>query len=327
VQAVVVAGGLGTRLGPLTARTPKPLLPLTGVPFAYGLIRQLAEAGVTSVTLLIGPDEAPWQEARRIGAALGATVSLQTEPVPLATAGGCRRLFRHRPPEGPVIVCNADVLSEFDCLELLNAHHGRGVAATLAVARAADPSSFGVLALRDDGLVQRYVEKPPPGTETADTVNIGLYVLEPSVFDSLPGDGPLSFEHDVLPALIARRSLLGVQADCYWQDLGTLAGYLEAHRAVLDGTCRWPIPPDVELTAGTQAVHATAQVAGGAQIGPVAVIGAECVVEPGASVVGSVLYDDVRVGAGAQIVGSVLGRGTTIAPGTQITGRLMAAEN
>lgn len=326
MQAVVLAGGLGTRLGPLTARTPKPLLPLIGVPFAYGLIRQLAEAGVTSVTLLIGQDEAPWQEARRMGVALGTTVSLQTEQVPLATAGGCRRLFRHRPPEGPVIVRNADVLSDFDCLELLNAHRRRGVAATLAVARAADPSSFGVLALRDDGLVQRYVEKPPPGTETADTVNIGLYVLEPSVFDSLPGDGPLSFEHDVLPALIARRTLLGVQADCYWQDMGTLAGYLEAHRAVLDGTCRWPIPSDVELTAGTRAVYATARVADGAKIGPIAVIGAGCVVEPGASVVGSVLHDDVRVGADAQIVGSVLGRGTRIAPGTHIIGRLVAAD-
>lgn len=165
MQAVILAGGLGTRLRPLTAKTPKPLLPLMGVPFACGRIKRLAEAGVTSVTLLVGPDETPWQEARQVGAALGAAVAIQAEEVPLATAGGCRRLFRHRSPEGPVIVCNADVLSEFDCLELLNAHHGRGVAATLAVARTTEPSSFGVLALGDDGLVQRYTEKPPPGTE------------------------------------------------------------------------------------------------------------------------------------------------------------------
>lgn len=326
MQAVVLAGGLGTRLRPLTARTPKPLLPLVGVPFAWGLIGRLAEAGVTAVTLLVGPDETPWQEARRIGAALGVMVGVQVEQVPLATAGGCRRLFRHRPPDGPVIVCNADVLAEFDCRELLKAHRGRGVAATLAVARAADPSSFGVLATDQDGLVRRYVEKPPPGTEPADTVNIGLYVVEPTVFDGLPGDGPLSFEHDVLPALIARRSLLGVEADCYWRDLGTLDGYLHAHRAVLDGRCRWPVPAEFELTAGTRATHATALIAASAQIGPMAVIGARCVVEPGASVVGSVLHDDVRVGAGAQVVGSVLGRGSRIAPGTQVNGRLVAAE-
>ncbi len=326
MQAVILAGGLGTRLRPLTSRTPKPLLPLVGVPFAHGLIRQLAEAGVTSVTLLVGQDDAPWQEARRIGAALGAGVEIQVEQAPLATAGGCRRLFRLRPPEGPVIVCNADVLSEFDCLRLVKAHRGRGVAATLAVARAADPSSFGVLVLGEDGLVQRCAEKPPPGTEMADTVNIGLYVLEPSVFAGLDGDGPLSFEHDVLPALAARRSLLGVVRDCYWQDLGTLAGYLEAHRAVLEGRCRWPVPAEVELTAGTRAVHATAKLSAGAQIGPMAVIGAGSVVEPGARIVNSVLHDDVRVGAGTQIVGSVLGRGTRIAPGTQVAGRLVAAE-
>lgn len=325
MQAVVVAGGLGTRLRPLTDRTPKPLLPLLGVPFVYGLIGQLANANVTELTLLVGADPAPWREAGPIGAALGVRVETQPEPAPLGTAGGCRDLFRRRPPAEPVIVCNADVLCEFDCLKLVKAHHRRGVAATVAVARATDPSSFGVLVLGEDGLGQRFVEKPPPGTEPADTVNIGGYLLDPDAFAGLGTDGPLSFEHDVLPALIARRSLLGVVTDRYWQDLGTLAGYLEAHRAVLDGRCRWPVPAEFEPTAGGRAVHATARVTG-AQIGPMAVIGAGSVVAPGARIVNSVLHDDVRVGAGAQIVGSVLGEGTRIAPGTRVTGRLVAAQ-
>ncbi|HWF82614.1 MAG TPA: NDP-sugar synthase [Streptosporangiaceae bacterium] len=325
MQAVVLAGGLGTRLRPLTNRTPKPLLPLMGVPFAYRLIRQLAESGVTSATLLVGADPAPWREAGQIGAALGVRVETQPEQAPLGTAGGCRLLFLRRPPAGPVIVCNADVLSDFDCRNLVKAHRGRGVAATVAVARAADPSSFGVLVLGENGLGRRYVEKPPAGTEAADTVNIGMYVLDPGVFAGLDGDGPLSFEHDVLPALIARRSLLGVVTACYWQDLGTLTGYLGAHRAVLDGRCRWPVPAEVEVTAGVRAVHATARVAG-AQIGPMAVIGARSVVEPGARVVNSVLHEDVAVGPDALIVDSVLGEGTRIAPGTQVTGRLVAAQ-
>jgi NDP-sugar pyrophosphorylase family protein len=306
---------------PLTAALPKPLLPLMGVPFAHGLIRQLAGAGVTSATFLVGPDNAPWQALLPVGAELGLRVDLQPEETPLATAGGCRRLFGRRPPTGPVIVCNADVLSDLDYGALLAEHHARGAVATVALSRTEDTSRFGVIVCDEDGRVERCVEKPPPGTVTADTVNIGSYVLEPDTFAGLDGDGPLSFEHDVLPWLAASgRVLIGAVLDCYWQDLGTPKGYLDAHRAILERRCPWQLSAGLRVGPGLAAVDASARVDPAAQIGPMAVIGARCVVGPDAVIVNSVLHDGVRVGAGAQVKDAVLGAGTLVAAGTRVSG-------
>lgn len=317
-----MAGGQGARMHPVTATVPKSLLPLMGVPFAYGLIRQLACAGVTSVSILAGRDALPWQGLAAVGAEVGVRIDLQTEEAPLATAGGCRRLFARRQPDGPVIVCNGDVLSDLDYRYLLARHRESRATATVALARAADTSTFGVIVCDDDGRVERCVEKPAPGSVSADTVNIGSYVLEPDVFAGLGGDdGPLSFEHDVLPFLVtAGRPLFGVLLECYWQDLGTPMRYLDAHRAILEQRCPWPLAADLHVSAGLLAVHASARVDPAAQLGPMAVIGARCVVAGGALVVNSVLHDDVQIGTGARVADAVLGTGARIAAGARISG-------
>lgn len=305
------------RLRPLTAAVPKPMLPLFGIPFAAGLLHQLTAAGATRITILVGADPTPW---RHLAAS---HVEIQPEEIPLGTAGGLRRLFARRPPREPVLVCNGDVLVDLDHAALLAAHRARAATATVALARAATPSSFGVLVRDRAGWVREIVEKPRPGTEPADTVNIGSYVLAPDVFADLPGDGPLAFEHDLLPALVTTGTLLGVVVRGYWQDLGTPARYLEAHRAVLDGRCPWPAPATMRITPGLRAVDSSARIHSSATIGPMAVVGAGCVVGVGASVVRSVLHEGVRVGARARIVDSVLGARTRIAPGTEVVAAVL----
>lgn len=318
MQAVVIAGGQGMRMRPLTAAVPKPMLPLLGTPFSVGLVHQLTEAGARSVVVLVGSDPAPWRPLA------GGHVEIEPEEIPLGTAGGLRRLFARRPPRHPVLVRNGDVLADLDHAALLAAHRASGALATVALARAEDPSSFGVLVRDRDGWVRRIVEKPRPGEEPADTVNIGGYVLAPEVFANLPGDGPLAFEHDLLPALVAEGSLFGVVVHGYWQDLGTPARYLEAHRAVVDGRCPWPVPASMRVTRRVRAVDASASTDPSAAIGPMAVIGAGCTVGAGAVVTNSVLHEQVRLGAGARVVDSVLGARVTVAPGAEVTGAVLA---
>jgi mannose-1-phosphate guanylyltransferase len=304
MRAVVLAGGGGTRLRPLTDTLPKPMLPFMGAPFAAGLLRRLAAAGFDDVTFLVGRDAESW---------VGLPATVVTEETPLDTAGAARRLLRDARGEAPVLVCNGDVLTDLDYGALVAAHHDAGAVATIALTRVADTSSFGVVVCDPDGRVEQFVEKPPPGTLDADTVNAGTYVLAPDAFAEFPGDGPLSFERDVFPGLLsAGRRLLGVAADAYWQDLGTPARYLDGHRAVLEGRCAWPLGEGMRLVAGRAAVHDSAEVADGSDLGANVVVGAGCVIEGGARLADAVLHERVRVGEEAQVRRAVLGEGAVV---------------
>lgn len=308
MHAVILAGGQGSRLRPITDTQPKPMLPFFGVPFLVGVLHRLAAAGGIRVSLLVGASKQPWLPLVSAGFEIGVDVSVICERTPLATAGACRRLLRSSPPGESVLVCNGDVLTDLDYGALATTHRDAGVAVTVALARVADPSRFGVIECDADGLVKGCVEKPSPGSTAVDTVNAGTYLLKPEVFSAFPGDGPLSFERDVLPGLLAAgTAMLGVVGDCYWQDLGTRRGYLDGHQAVMAGQCRWPVSGGLAFTAPSVAVHPTATVDPTAVLGPMAVIGAGCVIGPGASVTDSVLHQGVVVGAGARVTGTVMG--------------------
>lgn len=321
MHAVILAGGQGTRLRPLTDTRPKPLLPFMGAPFAVGLLRRLAEAGVTWATFLVGSDAAPWRPLVEAGPQVGVDVAIETEEAPLDTAGACRRLLSRLEDREAVLVCNGDILTDLDYAGLVARHRAAGATATLALTRVEDTSTFGVVVCGDGGRVERFVEKPPPGTLAAETVNAGTYVLDPDAFAPFPGDGPLSFERVVFPGLVeAGRYVLGLPSDAYWQDLGTPQRYLDGHRAVLDGRCSWPVAAGLRLDGNLVAVHDTARVAQSAGLGPMAVIGAGCVVAARASVTGSVLHDGVEIGEAAEITGAVVGPGTRVLQGAQVAG-------
>jgi mannose-1-phosphate guanylyltransferase len=303
MRAIVLAGGKGTRLRPLTDATPKPLLPFMGEAFAVGVARRLEAAGFDEVTFLVGADPGPWE-----------AVGLQavTEEEPLDTAGAARRLLAGQ-GRRPVIVCNGDVLTDIDYAALREAHEEAGAVATIALTRVEDTSTFGVVVCGEDGRVERFVEKPAPGTIATDTVNAGTYVLSPAAFNRFPGDGSLSFERDVFPGLLdADAVVLGVASDAFWADLGTPERYLAGHRAVLDGRCEWPLADGMELGDGAVAVHASAEVHEAADLGAGVVVGAGCVIGAGARLADTVLHDGVRIGPEAQVRKAILGAGVQV---------------
>jgi NDP-sugar pyrophosphorylase family protein len=319
VEALVIAGGQGVRLRPLTNTRPKPLLPFMGAPFALGLLGRLAASGAAHASFLVGPEEQPWRPLIKAGLRLGIQVTVHPEEVPLATAGGCRRLLARRPQREPVLVCNGDVLTDLDYGELLARHVAARAVATIALARVEDTASFGVVVRDDAGWVRHCVEKPLPGTVDVDTVNAGTYVLEPDALASFPAGVPLSFEGSIFPGLVdAGKAVLGLVCSNYWQDLGTPERYLAGHRAVLEGRCAWSLPPGLRLAGGLVAVHERAAVAASARLGPVTVVGAGCTIAEDAVVAGSVLHDGVMVGRGAWVADAVIGEGARIAAGVRV---------
>lgn len=319
MRAVILAGGRGTRLRPLTDTRPKPLVPFMGAPYATGLLERLRFVGVDEAIFLVGQDGRPFLPLESLES--GIRVRVVTEDAPLDTAGAARRLFATDRRDDATIVCNGDILTDLDYGVLLDAHRSSGATATLALTRVDDTSAFGVIVTDADGRIQRFVEKPAPGTIAADTINAGTYVLAPDAFDDFAGDGPLSFERTVFPGLVEHgRTLVGVVSDAHWADLGTPRRYLDGHRAVLDGRCAWPTP--LSGQPGASAVHPSAVIAGGARLGPHAVVCADASIAGGATITDAVVLNGAHVGEGAVVSGAVLGfgshveAGATVAPGT-----------
>lgn len=313
MRALILAGGRGTRLRPLTHLLPKPLVPFLGEPYAVGLLRRLAGFGVRRATFLVGADAGPFRALAGCDD-LGITVEVETEERALDTAGAVRRVLRR--DGGRVLVCNGDVLTDVDVADLLARHEAAGATATLHLVPVADTSAFGVVLCDRDGRVVRFVEKPAPGTVAADTINAGTYVLEAEAFAAFPGDGPLSFERTVFPGLLdAGATLLGVRSDSYWQDLGTPARYLEGQAAVLAQRCRWPVAPGMRSTSSGALVHDTAALDPTAQVGAGAVIGADARVGAGARIERAALHERVVVGEGSTVTDAVLGFEAVVGPG------------
>lgn len=308
MRAIVLAGGAGSRLRPLTDTRPKPLVPFCGEPFAAGLLRRLSPV-CRHVTFLVG-DAAPFDALSGVAGELALSVDVLVEREPLDTAGAARSLLTADPPDEPVLVCNGDVLTDGDLAALVAAHQRDGAAATLALTRVADPSSYGVVVTGADGGVESFVEKPEPGTAPADTVNAGCYVLSPQALEPFPGVGPLSFERDVFPGLLAEGWRVHGHPDAgFWADLGTPARYLDGTRAVLDGRCAWPLAPSMRWTESGALAHPSAQAAADADVGPGCVLGARAVVGAGARLRQTVLFDDARVGDGAVAERLIVGEG------------------
>ena len=318
MRALILAGGRGTRLRPLTNHVMKPLLPFMGEPYTKGLLRRLATAGVRQATVVVGAEAEPWAPLHEHGDAVGVRVAIATEEQRLDTAGGVRRLLATGADTAETLVLNGDILTDLDLPELLAAHRQARAVATIALTRVPDTSAFGVVLRDSEGFVTDFIEKPEPGTTDQNTVNAGTYVLNADAFDDFPGDGPLSFERDVFPGLVdAGRPVLGAPSDAWWGDLGTPERYLEGHRAVLEGECAWPLAPGLLHRDGGNLVAEDARIADDADVRG-SVLGQGCEVAEGAVVVGSVLHERVRIGAGSRVRDSILGEGASVGDGVRV---------
>ncbi len=324
MKAIVLVGGEGTRLRPLTYHTPKPLLPIVNVPFLERQLSWLAGHGVDEVVLSLGYLPEAFERHFASGRFGAMRVRWVVEREPLGTAGGIR--FAADGIDERVVVCNGDVLTDLDLTALVRFHDERAAEATIALTRVDDPSAFGVVPTRDDGEVVAFVEKPPPGKAPTNWINAGTYVLEPSVLARIPSRLTVSIERETFPRMLDMpRRLFAQHSDAYWIDIGTPRKYFEAHADVLAGRVGLPPAPGaVERAAavwvqGDAALDRDARVRGpvligdGASIGAGAdvaesVLGPRAVVEPGARVLRSVLLDGARVERDEKIVDTVVGR-------------------
>jgi mannose-1-phosphate guanylyltransferase len=346
VQAVVLVGGEGTRLRPLTLETPKPMVPVMNVPFLERTLRRLQEAGIEDVILPAGylPDAITSYFGD--GSRLGLRLRYVIEETPLGTAGALKNVERFI--DGPFFVLNGDVLTSLDLRAMLDYHRRKGGIGTIHLVPVEDPSRFGCVVHDATGRVERFVEKPPAGEEPTNEINAGTYLLERDVLDRIPAGRPVSIERETFPQLIAvgDRPLYAYTTTDYWIDLGKPEAYLDAHRHIFDGIMPLGLTPEVD-GPGRETIPASAvrppifvgagcRVAPDAVVGPYAVLGDGCTVEPGAVVADSLLWDGVtverdarigwaivasraRIGAGAHVGrGAVIGHDAQIAPGAHV---------
>ncbi len=242
MKAIVLVGGEGTRLRPLTYHTPKPLLPIVNVPFLERQLSWLAGHGVDEVVLSLGYLPEAFERHFASGRFGAMRVRWVVEREPLGTAGGIR--FAADGIDERVVVCNGDVLTDLDLTALVRFHDERAAEATIALTRVDDPSAFGVVPTRDDGEVVAFVEKPPPGKAPTNWINAGTYVLEPSVLARIPSRLTVSIERETFPRMLDMpRRLFAQHSDAYWIDIGTPRKYFEAHADVLAGRVGLPPAP------------------------------------------------------------------------------------
>jgi mannose-1-phosphate guanylyltransferase len=315
MQAVVLVGGEGTRLRPLTLDVPKPALPLIDRPFVRFLVDWLGGHGVDEVVMACGFRADDLRDA--LGDEVpggGPRIRYLSEPETLGTAGPLRLAADEGLLADRVLALNGDVLTDLDLGALIDLHEARDAVATLALYPVDDPSAYGLVRRADDGEVREFLEKPDPAEIDTDEISAGAYVLERSVIDLIPAGRAVSIEREVFPRLVGE-GLYGRRLEGYWMDIGTPERYLTASWDILEGR----VATGVVATRPGVWVDAGARVSVGAVVGPRAVVRSGCEVADGARVVGSVLLDGCVVGERARVEGAVLAADVSVGEGAEIT--------
>jgi NDP-sugar pyrophosphorylase family protein len=337
MKAVILAGGEGTRLRPLTLSLPKPVVPVVDRPFLRHQIDLLVAAGVKEIVFSVAYRPEKVEAVVGDGAALGVKIRYAVEETPLGTGGAVKNaesLLDER-----AVILNGDVLADFDLASILAHHEAEGAAASIVLTPVANPSAYGVVETDLGGRVLRFVEKPPPEEIRANTINAGVYVLETRVLDLMPPGVKHSIEREFFPTLLERgEKVLGPVHEGYWIDIGTPTKYLQVHRDILAG--RFPVPLDGAPRRGGW-VHSDADVADGAvlegpfyigpgsrveaeaRVGPDAVLVSDVVVEPRALVRDSVLWTGAVVGPEAEVTRSLLGPRVHVGRLAQLDGAVL----
>ena len=312
LEAILLVGGQGTRLRPLTISTPKPLLPTAGVPFLAHQLAKASTVGVTRVVLATSYRAEMFADCLGDGSAFGTEIVYVQEATPLGTGGAIRNAAQalRGGPGSPVLVLNGDVLSGHDLAAQLDLHSKAEAAVTLHLVEVSDPARFGCVPTDADGRVTAFLEKTPQ--PVTNRVNAGCYIFRREVIEEIPPGVVVSVERETFPALIADDAVvMGYLDTSYWLDVGTPEAFVQGSRDLVLGRLASPALPPGGVP-GEALLLDGAEVDPGAWAGGGTVVGAGSVIEAGARVDGSVLFDGVRVGAGARVSASVLGRGVQI---------------
>ncbi len=339
MKAMILAGGLSTRLYPLTKRVPKPLVPVAGEPNAAHVIRYLASYGICEIAINVHYHAEAVVDALGDGSRFGVHLEYLHEPVLMGSAGAVKQMERFL-SDGTFAVVGCDDLTDLPLDRMLAFHRERGALATIAVVERDDVRHYGVVVCDTDGKIVGFQEKPDPGTERSRLVNTGIYLFEPAMLQRIPEGVFHDFGSQAFPALQAEGApfYAFVARDAYWCDIGTPSEYRRASRDVLEGRVRLPgVRPtgcdsDVELADDVQIdgavrVCAGARVETGARLVGPTVIGDHAVVEDGARIEGSIVWSHARIGRGAVLRDAIVGAGYAVPAGAVLEGAIMAEED
>jgi mannose-1-phosphate guanylyltransferase / phosphomannomutase len=322
-----MAGGEGTRLRPLTSNQPKPMVPIVGKPCMEHIIDLLRRHGVTDVVVTVAYLPQVIRGYFGDGESLGVTLHYSVEETPLGTAGSVKHAEALL--DETFIVISGDALCDFDLGEILQAHRDHGAVATLGLKSVENPLEFGVVIIDEDGRIERFLEKPSWGQVFSDTINTGVYVLEPEVLRNVPAGEPYDFSKQLFPDLLSRgKPLYGHVLDGYWQDIGNLDQYRQANFDALDGRIALELPgirlrdnvylgdgvqlPELGQIEGPAYVGNYSKIEVGARIGAYSVLGNNAVVKDGAQIARSVIDSGSYIGQSARIEGAILGKGVDV---------------
>ena len=323
MKAILLAGGKGTRLRPLTIHTPKPIVPIFNRPFLHyqlDLLKQVPE--IDEVVLSLNYQPRRIEEIFGDGSERGLGIRYVVEPAPLGTAGAVR--YAGESLRQSVVVFNGDVLTEVDLAAVIRLHRERRAKATIVLTPVASPAAYGLVETDAQGNIQRFLEKPNADEITCDTINAGIYVLEPDTFDRIPKDMPWSIERSFFPSLIERgETFIAYIYRGYWIDIGTPDKYMQVHRDIMDGRYKAgpftggptaaQVSPLAKLDEGTIIegpcfIDEGVVVKAGARIGPYSVVGHQCHVEEHALIEGSIVWANSRISQEAIVRRSIVGR-------------------
>jgi len=320
MQALILAGGKGTRLRPLTVYTPKPIVPICNRPFLLYQIDTLRRAGITDITLSLSYQPNKIEHLLGDGSDYGVKLKYTVEPQPMGTAGAYK--FAEDLIREPTVVFNGDILTDLDLKSVMREHNERQATATVVLAPVENPQSYGLVETEKDGRIRRFLEKPKADEITCNTFNAGIYVLGPKVLDYLPAGENYSFEYGLFPDLLSRGEAFyaHIPVRTYWIDIGTPERYLQVHSDLLNNrVSRFHIKERRgQFDAATVA-----------EIDEISMIGDDCQIKPGAQIINSVLgqgcfieerarvencviWPHTRVGTTAQLTGTIVGRGCHI---------------
>jgi NDP-sugar pyrophosphorylase family protein len=317
MQALILAGGKGTRLRPLTVYTPKPIVPLGNRPFLLTQIETLKRAGITNIVMSLSYQPDKIEQVLDDGLEHGVRLQYLTEPNPMGTAGAYRYAADFL--REPTIVFNGDILTDIDLSAVVEFHKQKKSLATIVLTRVENPSAYGLVETANDGKVLRFLEKPKP-EELAelklDTINAGIYILEPSIVEMIPKGENYSFEYGLFPDLLRQEKpfYAFVSENSYWLDIGTPDRYLQAHRDLISGKIR---------NLHFEGQRGDFEAAHTAEIDRASFIAEGCVIKPGARIVNSFLGNNVYVEEKAVIENSVIWAHTRINQNAVVTNSII----
>ncbi|MGW6977479.1 sugar phosphate nucleotidyltransferase [Streptomyces sp. NPDC054952] len=323
-EAILLVGGQGTRLRPVTVNTPKPMVPAAGVPFLAHQIARAAAAGVTHIVMATCYLAEVFEPYFGDGSDFGVSLEYVVEDEPLGTGGAIRNAARRLTggPDTSVLVFNGDILTGLDIAGLVDSHREADADVTLHLVRVEDPRAFGLVPTDPDGRVLAFTEKPEPPEEiVTDQINAGCYVFRRSVIDSIPADRAVSVERETFPGLLTSGAKLhGVTEDTYWLDLGKPESFVQASADLVRGIVSSPAVPGPR---GESLVLPGAHVADGAKLSGGTVVGAGARVASGAIVHGSILMDGAVIGSDTHVTASLVGAGASVGTRTVLDGAVV----